>query len=146
MYNTATYGWYAQPTFHFRSRLFISPGLRFDGGSASGTGNTMNIFPKTDVSYLAVDRRENPLFGVLTLVRPRLAFGISGVQPGPADALRTFITTQTVTPYLSTGAAGTPISVISIQGLGNTLLHPERSQELEGGIDLGFGRDRLRCH
>jgi hypothetical protein len=143
VYNTATYGWYVQPTFHVGSRLFINPGMRFDGGSASGAGNTMNLFPKTDISYLAVDRPTDPLFGVLTLMRPRIAFGISGVQPGPAEALRTFITNQTVTFFDTTGAAGAPQSVVDLYGLGNTDLHPERSRELEGGVDLGFGNDRF---
>jgi hypothetical protein len=142
VYHTATYGWYAQPTFNFGSRLFVSPGIRFDGGSASGPGNTMNIFPKTDVSYLAVDP-EHPLFGKLTMVRPRIAFGISGVQPGPAEALRLFNVTNQQTIFLPSGVAGTPQSVITLYGLGNTNLHPERSRELEGGIDLGFGNDRL---
>jgi TonB-dependent SusC/RagA subfamily outer membrane receptor len=143
VYNTATYGWYLQPTFQLGSRLFINPGMRFDGGSASGAGNTMDVFPKTDISYLAVNRPDDPLFGVLTLVRPRIAFGISGVQPGPAEALRTFITDQSVTPFDTTGMVETSQSVISIFGLGNPDLHPERSRELEGGVDVGFGNDRV---
>jgi hypothetical protein len=103
----------------------------------------MNIFPKTDISYLAVDRPTDPLFGLLTLVRPRIAFGISGVQPGPAEALRTFLTTQTVTPILASGDPGLSVPVINVYGLGNTKLYPERSRELEGGVDLGFGNDRF---
>jgi hypothetical protein len=141
-YNTATYGWYVQPRFNVGSRLFITPAMRFDGGSASGS-NKMNIFPKTDVSYLAIDRREDPLFGVLSFVRPRVAFGIAGVQPGPAQALRVFRGDYSGTSYLSDGTLGTTSSWVGIVGLGNTHLHPERSRELEGGVDLGFGNDRL---
>jgi hypothetical protein len=48
-----------------------------------------------------------------------------------------------VTPYLNDGGVGTSLPIIEIYGLGNTQLHPERSRELEGGIDLGFGNDRL---
>jgi TonB-linked SusC/RagA family outer membrane protein len=141
-FNTATYGWYVVPTFHLHGRLFISPGLRLDGGSASGTSAQTNIFPKTDVSWVAVDRQgTTPLFGFLTTLRPRVAFGIAGVQPGPTEQYRLSVPGQ-VTPYVTSGTAA-PVGVLTTFTLGNTQIHPERSREMEGGADVQLWGDRV---
>ena len=145
--NSATYGWYVQPTLNLNSRFFASPGFRLDGGSNSGTksgnsGGVLSFFPKLDVSWIAVQRSPtDPLFGALTLLRPRIAFGIAGIQPGPAQQLRLLQPTQ-VAPVTPSGA-GTPIDVLQVQTLGNANLHPERDQELEGGLDAQFWNQRL---
>lgn len=140
--HSATYGWYVQPTLNLNSRFFVSPGFRLDGGSASGSSDEFNPFPRLDLSYIAVDR-DHPRFGVLTLLRPRLAFGIAGVQPGPTQRLRLFTSDATIVPYDIEGAPGLTIPQLLVDGLGNTQLHPERSRELEGGMDAEFGDGRL---
>jgi hypothetical protein len=130
------------PTIRFRERLFIEPGLRLDGGSVSGSSSRINLFPKTNVSWLAVNRQgTTPLFGVLTSLRPRIAFGIAGVQPGPTMQLR-LSSTGGFVPIGPTGP-GIPLPISSIITLGNTEIHPERSREVEGGADLNFWEDRL---
>jgi hypothetical protein len=142
-FHTTTYGWYMQPTLNLHSRFFVSPGVRFDGGNASGSANKFNPFPRLDFSYIAVDQDHPRFNNVLTLLRPRLAFGIAGVQPGPAQSLRIYSNEGLATFYTDAGAMGTPVSVLQINGLGNTHLHPERSREVEGGVDLGLGNDRV---
>ncbi|HXC24981.1 MAG TPA: TonB-dependent receptor plug domain-containing protein, partial [Gemmatimonadaceae bacterium] len=91
----STYGWYMEPRLNVASRFFVAPGFRLDGGSggssSSGSVGGLSAFPKMDFSYLAVDRQGGrPLWGVLTLLRPRVAFGYAGTQPGLADKLRLF--------------------------------------------------------
>ena len=112
----STTGVHFEPRLNFSSRFFIAPGFRLDGGSGgshaaysaggvnirarwssgSGQGQTagigdLSLFPKIDFSWVAVDRQSGaPLFGMLTLLRPRLAYGLAGTQPGPADKLRLF--------------------------------------------------------
>ena len=159
-----TYGWYVEPRFNVASRFFVAPGFRLDGGSGASTssGNVdgLSAFPKVDFSYIAVDRQnERPLWGVLTLLRPRLAFGYAGTQPGPADKLRLFNVGGegfTLTPpgegSLTSGGAchptvildgSTEVPAVCLDALGNTQLRPERSTELEGGFDATFWRGRL---
>ena len=100
-------GYYLEPRLNFNSRFFVAPGFRLDGGSggnhasySAGGGATtgaatgliaLSAFPKIDFSWVAVDRQQGrPLFGALTLLRPRLAFGFAGTQPDPASRLRLF--------------------------------------------------------
>jgi TonB-linked SusC/RagA family outer membrane protein len=141
-FNTATYGWYVVPQIRLNDKLFVSPGFRLDGGSASGNNGQTNIFPKMDVSWIAVDRQGmTPLFGVLTSLRPRLAFGIAGVQPGPTEQLR-LSQLSTVTPTTLDGR-GIPVTMSTPYTLGNTQIHPERSREVEGGADVQLWGDVL---
>lgn len=135
--HTATYGWYLQPSIDLNSRFFVNPGFRFDGGSASGNSRQLNLFPKLDVSYIAVDRPEAEGLLSLSVLRPRIAFGIAGVQPDPGQQLRLMEPNQII-PV----GSSTPVSVATIATLGNTQLKPERSRELEGGFDVQFGKDQ----
>ena len=151
--SSSTYGWYVQPTLNIASRFFASPGFRLDGGSNSGvnggvtglggSGNALSLFPKLDFSWLAVSRPpSDPLLGVLTLLRPRIAFGIAGIQPGPADRLRLLVP-STVVPTTSGGGSPPPLDILTLASLGNTRLHPERDRELEGGFDAQLWNQRL---
>ncbi|HXC25794.1 MAG TPA: TonB-dependent receptor plug domain-containing protein [Gemmatimonadaceae bacterium] len=168
----STYGWYVEPRLNFASRFFVAPGFRLDGGSGgshasySGAGVTtgsiggLSAFPKIDLSYVAVDRQSgHPLWGVLSLLRPRVAFGYAGTQPGPADKLRLFnvgnyVLSEPGNPFLTyqTGGCSTSLTLngdstfvpaVCLNSLGNTQLRPERSSELEGGIDATLWRGRL---
>jgi len=144
--STTTYGWYLVPQFNIRSRLFINPGLRLDGGSASGrrvsTGGIpgVNGFPKVDVSWLAFDRASQgdgapSVLRALTSLRLRGAFGTAGVQPSPGDNLRLLKSSVALLD-------GVPEDLVAITGIGNTRLRPERSRELEGGFEAVFWDNR----
>lgn len=171
----STYGWYVEPRLNFASRFFAAPGFRLDGGSGgtrattSGGGvstgglGSLSAFPKLDFSYVAVDRQGGrPLLGLLTLLRPRVAFGVAGTQPAPQDRLRLFNTggyNQTVGAFNLNGQGpqnqnfatcsssitlgGAVVPAVCLQTLGNTRLHPERSTELEGGVDATLWQGRL---
>ena len=156
----STYGWYVEPRLNVASRFFAAPGFRLDGGSG-GTKNSLSAFPKMDLSYVAVDRQDDrPLWGVLSLLRPRLSFGYAGTQPAPADKLRLFnVGGFTIKPPGSdqvnqiTGGGSclslvtldgvTPTPAVCLNALGNTRLRPERSRELEGGFDATLWQNRL---
>jgi hypothetical protein len=123
-------------------RIFVNPGFRLDGGNASGDNSQLNLFPRLDFSYVAVQRpASDPLFGMVTLFRPRIAFGIAGVQPGPTEKLR-LLELSNILPTVASGT-GTPVTILQINTLGNTELHPERSRELEGGADIELWSSRL---
>ena len=139
---SSTYGWYAEPRLNFASRFFVSPGFRLDGGSASGANAGLTGFPKIDLSYVAVDQSRPR--GILTLLRPRFAFGYAGTQPGPAEKLRLLNTTDSNEPNTVVSLDGsTFVPIVQVSTLGNTQLRPERSRELEGGFDLELWHGRL---
>ena len=161
----STYGYYLEPRLNFASRFFVAPGFRFDGGSggsrAPGSGlSGLSVFPKMDLSYVAVDRQgDRPLWGWLTQLRPRLAFGVGGTQPGPADKLQLFNVGSYNLQALGQGQGAltgsgqcfpggtldgvTPVTAVCLDALGNTRLRPERSREVEGGFDATLWRGRL---
>jgi outer membrane receptor protein involved in Fe transport len=116
-----------------------------DGGSASGSQAGLTGFPKIDFSYVAIDQ-DHPV-SVLTLFRPRLSLGYAGTQPSPTDKLRIFNLNginagQNTIVSLDGGATQVPL--VRLSTLGNTHLRPERTSEVEGGFDAGFGNDRLQ--
>ena len=165
--NQATYGWYVEPRLNVQSRFFVTPGFRLDGGSGSssttGSGlSGLSAFPKLDLSYVAVDRGGNrPLWGIVSLLRPRFSFGLAGIQPQPQDKLRLFNLglanynpTINGAPQTGFGSAGECQPTLTLDGLatvpavclnllGNTQLRPERVRELEGGVDATLWRGRL---
>ena len=133
----------------------VNTGSGLSKGQTAGIGD-LSLFPKIDFSWVAVDRQSGaPLFGVLTLLRPRLAYGLAGTQPGPADKLRLFNVNSGQTgnyvlvppgqDTLTNNASGctsfltidgtTLVPAVCLNALGNTQLRPERSRELEGGFD-----------
>ena len=139
---SSTYGWFVQPRLNVLSRFFASPGFRLDGGSASGThggfnGTGLTGFPKIDFSWIAVDR-DQPR-GPISLLRPRLAFGYAGTQPGPTQKLRLLNQGGGQTLQLNDS---TLVSGVAVSTIGNTQLRPETSRELEGGFDAELWRGR----
>jgi TonB-dependent SusC/RagA subfamily outer membrane receptor len=136
----STYGWYAQPTLNLRSRFFVSPGFRLDGGSASGSRAGLTGFPKIDVSYIMID--ETRPVGPISLFRPRLAFGYAGTQPSPADRLR-LLNANNSGQTVSLDGGLTYVPVVKISTVGNTQLRPEKKRELETGAELDLWHNRV---
>ena len=137
-----TYGWFVEPQLNVNSRLWVTPGFRLDGGSASGSHAGLTGFPKIDLSYLAVDG-SHPV-GIMTLFRPRMSFGYAGTQPSPAQRLRLF--------NQATSGQGVPVLIlndstvvpgVTVSNFGNTQLRPERVSQFEGGFDLDLWHDRV---
>jgi len=134
----ATFGWYIEPGISHRS-LWLSTGLRFDGGSTFGTRLRLPSFPKLSVSYLISDEPYFPdaLRSVFNTLRLRAAYGHAGQQPGPADRLRLY------GPAVPEWVDGQFKEAVLLEKVGNTELKPERSQEFEGGFDADLFADRL---
>jgi TonB-dependent SusC/RagA subfamily outer membrane receptor len=152
---TATYGWFFEPRFTLSQRLFLTPGFRLDGGNANGGRASVSglpahltfaaLFPKVNFSWVALDRQQGdqrPLWGMLTLLRPRLALGAAGVQPTPGDQLRLLegVDISRVDGALTNSSNS---DALKIETLGNTKLRPERSFEVEGGIDVEAWYNRV---
>ncbi len=129
-------GSYVEQEFAIKERLFVTGALRFDDNSAFGRNFDATVYPKASASWLL---SEEPFFKkgkLLSTLRLRGAFGVSGQQPGTTDALR----------YYSPVAgkrAGVGLTGVTFGNLGNVDLKPERSRELELGFDASMLKDRL---
>ena len=123
-----TLGVFVEELLGLRDRLFLTGAVRSDQNSAFGTNFQRVFYPKGSVSWVISDESFFPRIPGLSSLRFRGAYGASGVQPGPNDALRTY----------SAGSAsikGTDLPVETFNALGNKNLKPERSTEFEGGFE-----------
>jgi TonB-linked SusC/RagA family outer membrane protein len=123
-----TIGVFVEEAASINDRLFLSAAVRTDQNSAFGTDYQRVYYPKASLAWVISEEPFFPKFGVLNELRVRSAYGASGVQPGPNDALRFFGTSlQSI--------RATDQSGLQISALGNTDLKPERSTEWETGFD-----------
>ena len=131
-----TFGGYLEQSLAYRDRLFVTAGLRSDRNSAFGADFSTAYYPKLAVSWVVSDESFFPTFGWLDQLRLRSAFGASGVQPGTTDAVQFFSATSAT--FESGDAPG-----VVFTALGNRHLKPERSTELELGVDGTFWDNRI---
>ncbi len=124
-------GGLAQNRFSFGDRLFSTVGVRVDGNSAFGSGFGYQTYPKIDVAYNLDGYSWLP--ATVSSLKLRAAIGSAGKAPGPFDSFQTY---QPVAVYANTPA-------LIPQGPGNLKLGPEKSTEIDAGIDAGFFGDRL---
>jgi len=128
-------GFFVQELVGWRDRLFVTGGLRVDGNSAFGANFGLQTYPKVSASYVLSDESwwHVPLVQSLKL---RGALGESGKAPGAFDAVRTW----------SSVAAENGRPAFTPNQIGNPNLGPERTREVEGGLDLGAFDDRLNVN
>ena len=130
-------GGYVEQQFALHDRLFLTAALRADGASTFGKNFKTAYYPKASVSWLLSSESWFPQSKTLSSVRFRTAYGSSGVQP-PADAALARLQLQTV--FID----GTTSSGAQLQTLGNPNLAPERTTELEAGVDIDLFDGRVR--
>ena len=126
-----TLGFFVEEQVGIRDRLFLTGAVRTDQNSAFGTKFNRVVYPKGSVSYVVSDEPFFPKPRFLDQLRLRAAYGASGVQPGPLDALNYFNPT-----VVNIANADQP--AIVYYSLGNQQLRPERATEFEGGFDTRF--------
>lgn len=133
----ATFGWYVEPAISHK-RFWLSTGIRMDGGNTYGAQVKLVGLPKVNASWLLSDEPFFPdvLKRVVGTLRLRGAYGQAGTQPGAADRLRIY---RGSSAWLNSRL----VDVAFLSNLGNTELRPERSSELEGGLDANLLGDRV---
>ncbi|MBW3629400.1 MAG: TonB-dependent receptor [Gemmatimonadetes bacterium] len=123
-------GFFLQNLFDFKSRYFLTLGLRVDGNSAFGENLGLQPYPKASASYVISDEPFwNESWGEVKL---RAAYGHAGRAPGAFDAVRT---------WNPVGWGGN--SAFFPGSVGNPDLGPERTREYELGFDGSFLQRRL---
>ena len=133
---TKTFGTFIEQSLAWRDRLFLTAAVRSDQNSAFGTNFQSIVYPKASMSYLISqeDWWKAPAF--VNSFRLRYAYGQSGVQPGPNDAL--FFYNAGIT-----SVANTEQPTVTQGALGNADLRPERSAEHEMGFEAQMLNQRL---
>ena len=133
-----TLGGYLEEHLSFNDRLFVTGAVRSDRNSAFGADFETVFYPKLAVSWVISDEAFFPQAGFLNQLRLRSAYGASGVQPGTTDAVQFYSATTGRVQGESADFTG-----VVFTALGNRELKPERSTELELGIDGTFLNSRL---
>jgi TonB-linked SusC/RagA family outer membrane protein len=131
-----TLGGYVEQSLAFRDRLFLTGAVRSDRNSAFGANFKTVFYPKFSASWVLSDESFFPQIGGVDQLRLRTAYGASGVQPGTIDAVQYFSPSAA-----RTEAGDEPALVFST--LGNRNLKPERSEEIELGVDGTFWNNRV---
>jgi TonB-linked SusC/RagA family outer membrane protein len=126
-----TLGIFVEEAVAIRDRLFLTFALRSDQNSAFGTDYQSVLYPKASVSWLVSEEGWFNAPSFIDNVRVRSAFGQSGVQPGPNDALRTYAATQT-------NISNADLPGLFYSAVGNDALQPETSREFEVGFEVGM--------
>jgi len=134
--DTRTLGAFLEENLAFNERFYLTGALRSDRNSAFGADFETVLYPKLAASWVISEESFVPKFNWLNQLRLRTAYGASGVQPGTIDAVQYFSASTT---RLESGDA--PAVVFST--LGNRNLKPERSSELEVGVDGTFWNNRV---
>ncbi len=127
-----TFGMYVQEAFGWKNRRFLTVAVRGDANSAFGKDYKAAYYPKVSGAWVLSEESfwHAPRVNSLRL---RAAWGQAGQQPDAFDAVTLYSPT--------TGPGGVP--VLTPGSLGNTALKPERGEELEAGVDVGFLDDRI---
>lgn len=135
-FEVRTVGAYVQQELAWRDRVFLAAGLRGDDNSAFGTDFGLAYYPSASLSWVIGDEEFFPQTDILSTLRLRGAWGVSGLQPGFRSATTLYSPTTVATP-------GGDVPGVSLDVTGNTLLEPERTTEYEFGFDTGFFDERL---
>lgn len=131
-----TLGAFLEQRLAYRDRLFVTGAIRSDRNSAFGADFKTVFYPKLSVSWVMSEEEFFPKAGWLNQLRLRTAYGASGVQPGTTDAVQFYAGTRTI------GESGELPGVV-FSTLGNSNLKPERSTEVELGLDGTFWDNRI---
>jgi outer membrane receptor protein involved in Fe transport len=116
----------------WNDRLFVTGGLRVDGNSSFGEDFGLQPYPKLSVAYVISEERFWPT-NILPTLKLRAAIGESGKAPGAFDAVKTW----------DPVAADEGKPAVTPAQLGNPKLGPERTREMEVGLDMSALNDRI---
>jgi TonB-linked SusC/RagA family outer membrane protein len=111
----------------FDERLTLEAGLRAERSSSFGTTSKFFVFPKMGAAF-----RFPTLLGAGSDLKLRMAYGETGGQPQFGQKFTTLSTT------VIGGSVGTNVTGIS----GAPGIEPERTKELEGGVDAQIWNGR----
>lgn len=131
------YGIFAQQTFGFNERYFLTGAGRFDASSVFGEDERWQFFPKVSGSWLISEEGfwKNSLANTITTFKLRGSVGASGGQ----TAIGAFDRFNLFSPLSVNGRS----ALLPLTQRGALDVKPERQREVELGFDASFLNDRL---
>lgn len=128
-------GAFAQQRVGYREYLFLSGAVRVDDNAALGRARGAIWSPSVNVSAII---SEMPFWHVPLVndFRLRSAWGTASQSPSPYSANQTYNSSPVV-------IGGTTVGGVTPGNPGNPDLGPERSEELEAGLDASFLNSRV---
>lgn len=129
-------GIFGEETFTLGDRVFLTGAIRTDGASSFGSKFNTALYPKLSASWNMLRDPLLPKVLDISSLRLRAAYGESGIQPGPTDALAL----EQLSPTYNNGSNATGAHLTS---LGDPNLKPERTHEVELGFDSDLLSNRL---
>lgn len=131
-----TFGILVQEQLGLSDRLFLTGAIRGDRNSAFGQSLGFVTYPSAQLSYVPSEESWFPKGRILSSLKLRAAYGQSGLRPGVFDALTYF------NPIVAS-VNGQNLGAFTTGNFGLSNLRPERTNETEGGFDLGLVNGRV---
>ncbi|HEU4564480.1 MAG TPA: SusC/RagA family TonB-linked outer membrane protein [Gemmatimonadaceae bacterium] len=139
-----TESYFGQATFDLYNQLFLTLGVRNDGFSTFGSSQRRHWFPKASAAW-TFSTITGDLGGKLDFAKLRVAYGETGREPLPYQTITAFSTS-----FVFDGGWGGGLNssqgglggLISSATKGQNDLKPERTKEIEAGLDFGILQDR----
>jgi TonB-linked SusC/RagA family outer membrane protein len=131
-------GYYFQQNFSYKRLLYLTGAIRIDGSSVFGEDQRNQKYFKASGSYIISEHdfwQNSGINKFWNFAKVRVAFGQSGNMTGIGAYSR-------FNSYSSNSFINRT-SLVSGATLANTNVMPERQDELEFGVDLGFFNSRL---
>jgi TonB-linked SusC/RagA family outer membrane protein len=131
-------GLFLQQNFKYRNQLFLTGAIRQDGSSVFSEDQRKQVYLKGSASYVLSGATFWENLGLANwweLAKVRVAYGQSGNLTGIGAYSR--FNSYTSSPFVGR------TSFNSSSTLANENVKPERQEELEFGVDLGFFNNRL---
>lgn len=132
----ATYGAFVEEQLSWKQRLYLTLGARTDQNSAFGRSVGNTVYPRASLSWVMSDEPWYRKVLGISRTRLRMAYGKAGVQPGTTAALQ-FLNASTFP------ADGSELPGLRLASIGNQLLKPEVTTEIETGVDFGLWNDQI---
>ncbi len=132
------YGGFAQQTLGYNNLAYLTLAARIDGSTVFDKTKRSYIYPKVSGTLLVSELdfwRKASFANWFNSLKVRSSWGLAGNLSGIGSYSR-------FTSYSSNFINGLATYNINT-ALGNQLIEPERSSEIEMGADLGFANDRM---
>lgn len=132
------YGVFAQQTFGFDEKYFLTGAGRFDASSVFGDDERWQFFPKISGSYLVSEEdfwQDSGISDIFSSLKFRASLGASGGQ----TAIGAFDRFNTFSPASVNGRS----ALLPSTQRGALDVKPERQRELELGFDASLFDERL---
>ena len=156
LYQTQLVGYFGQLTLTYLDKISLTAALRRDGSSTFGTSEKYHYYPKLGLSYsLSEEEFWKPMKQTMNNLRLRAAYGVAGSPSLPGAYATNFLygTAGFFDPWDRESHASRKGFIGLRQGGGTTDEYivagakdilPEKTTEIEGGLDFGFFENALQ--